>query len=71
MRILVLTIYGLLLTSCSPPQATNSGVYMLVDTSGTYREEIQKAQQIIRYPTLSPSHASIPAASVKKTSLQK
>jgi hypothetical protein len=30
-------------------QSNNSGVYMLVDTSGTYREEIQKAEQIIRY----------------------
>ena len=30
-------------------QTGNSGVYMLIDTSGTYREEIQKAQQIIRY----------------------
>jgi len=49
MKIFALTICSLLLTSCSPPQASNSGVYMLVDTSGTYREEIQKAQQIIRY----------------------
>jgi hypothetical protein len=35
--------------SCTPSQSDSSGVYMLVDTSGTYREEIQKAQQIIRY----------------------
>ena len=34
-------------TSSSIP--TNTGVYMLLDTSGTYREELQKAQQIIRY----------------------
>ena len=27
----------------------NAGVYMLIDTSGTYREEIVKAEQIIRY----------------------
>ena len=39
----------LLLTSCGASQPNNSGVYMLVDTSGTYREEIQKAAQIIRY----------------------
>jgi hypothetical protein len=38
-----------LLASCSPPAATNSGVYMLIDTSGTYREEMNKAEQIIRY----------------------
>lgn len=35
--------------SCAPSQSGSSGVYMLVDTSGTYREEIRKAQQIIRY----------------------
>jgi hypothetical protein len=40
---------ALVLASCAPSQSGNSGVYMLVDTSGTYREEIQKAQQIIRY----------------------
>lgn len=39
-----------LLASCSvETQPGNSGVYMLIDTSGTYREEIQKAEQIIRY----------------------
>lgn len=37
------------LASCTRSQSGSSGVYMLVDTSGTYREEIQKAQQIIRY----------------------
>jgi hypothetical protein len=39
----------LLLAGCSPARQLNSGVYMLVDTSGTYREEIQKAEHIIRY----------------------
>jgi len=39
----------ILLASCAPPQPNNAGVYMLVDTSGTYREEIEKAEQIIRY----------------------
>ncbi|HEX9851556.1 MAG TPA: hypothetical protein VGA68_01010, partial [Woeseiaceae bacterium] len=38
-----------LLASCSPSPANNTGVYMLVDTSGTYREELKKAEQIIRY----------------------
>lgn len=38
-----------LVASCSPAQPVNSGVYMLIDTSGTYSEEIQKAEQIIRY----------------------
>lgn len=44
-----LILCGLVLASCAPSQSNNSGVYMLVDTSGTYREEIQKAEQIIRY----------------------
>jgi hypothetical protein len=37
------------LASCSPSPTNNTGVYMLVDTSGTYREELKKAEQIIRY----------------------
>jgi hypothetical protein len=37
------------LTACAPPTPQNTGVYMLIDTSGTYREEIDKAEQIIRY----------------------
>ena len=57
MKSLILTALAILLASCTPPQASNSGVYMLVDTSGTYREEIQKAEQIIRY-TLSRLDAS-------------
>jgi len=37
------------LASCGaePPGPRNTGVYMLVDTSGTYTEEIYQAQQII------------------------
>ena len=46
-----------LLASCTPSQPQNSGVYMLIDTSGTYREEMQKAEQIIRY-TLSQLDAT-------------
>ena len=49
MKSIALILSCALLFSCAPPQSNNSGVYMLVDTSGTYREEIQKAQQIIRY----------------------
>lgn len=49
MKSFALALFALALASCAPPAANNSGVYMLVDTSGTYREEIQKAQQIIRY----------------------
>jgi len=49
MRTLAYTVAALVLVSCSPPQKNNTGVYMLIDTSGTYREEIKKAEQIIRY----------------------
>jgi len=49
MKSLTLLICCVLLSSCGPPQASNSGVYMLIDTSGTYRQEIKKAEQIIRY----------------------
>jgi len=57
MKSFALATFVLFLASCAPPQASNSGVYMLVDTSGTYRDEIQKAQQIIRY-TLSRLNAT-------------
>ncbi|MGH8195551.1 MAG: VWA domain-containing protein [Woeseiaceae bacterium] len=46
-----------LLLACSPATQTNTGVYMLLDTSGTYRSELDKAEQIIRY-TLSHLDAS-------------
>ena len=52
-----LLLGAFLLAGCTPSQPRNSGVYMLVDTSGTYRDEIQKAEQIIRY-TLSRLDAS-------------
>ena len=35
------------LAACDEPVAQNRGVYMLMDTSGTYTEELRKAQQII------------------------
>lgn len=41
-----------LLTSCSGedrPVNYKRGVYLLLDTSGTYTDELQKAQQIINY----------------------
>lgn len=47
------------LASCSEPQARNTGVYMLIDTSGTYTEEVDQAQQIINVilSRLEPSDA--------------
>jgi hypothetical protein len=35
------------LSACSEPAPRNRGVYMLIDTSGTYTQELAKAQQII------------------------
>ncbi len=37
------------LGACSASSPDDNGVYMLVDTSGTYREELRKAEQIIRF----------------------
>ena len=50
MRTGIFAILCLLLTSCSSETAQrNTGVYMLLDTSGTYAEELTKAEQIIRF----------------------
>ena len=54
----VLLTLCVLLASCSSDTAPrNTGVYMLLDTSGTYAEELVKAEQIIRF-TLSRLDAS-------------
>ena len=49
MKRLIIASVCLLLVSCGPQGPRNTGVYMLLDTSGTYREELAKAEQIIRY----------------------
>ncbi len=49
MKIAGLIFICVFFAGCSPSPANNTGVYMLVDTSGTYREELKKAEQIIRY----------------------
>ena len=50
MRFLTTIASCVVLISCTSSSVpTNTGIYMLLDTSGTYREELQKAQQIIRY----------------------
>ena len=49
MKRLVLVITCAMLASCGQQVPQNTGVYMLLDTSGTYREELIKAEQIIRY----------------------
>ena len=48
-RALVTTLCILLVSCSADPTPTNTGVYMLLDTSGTYAKELMKAEQIIRY----------------------
>ena len=58
MRIALIGAIFVLLASCAGETVPgNTGVYMLLDTSGTYREELVKAEQIIRY-TLSKLDAT-------------
>jgi len=51
-RIIVLCFIAVLVVACSSddgdgPTNHNHGVYMLIDTSGTYTKQLKKAQQII------------------------
>lgn len=39
----------LVFAGCGEPVARNTGAYLLLDTSGTYRVELEKAQKIISY----------------------
>jgi hypothetical protein len=48
-RLIVLACALLGACSQSAPVARNNGVYMLLDTSGTYRGELRKAQDVILY----------------------
>ncbi|WP_226876461.1 vWA domain-containing protein [Microbulbifer hainanensis] len=48
-RMLIASACALLLGGCGEPVARNQGVYMLIDTSGTYTQELDKAQQVINY----------------------
>jgi len=50
MRTGIVATLCVFLASCAGETTPgNTGVYMLLDTSGTYREELTKAEQIIRY----------------------
>jgi len=48
-RIIVIVTCALLVSCSGESTPRNTGVFMLVDTSGTYAEELTKAEQIIRY----------------------
>lgn len=43
----LLVLCALTLTACSEQAPTNRGVYLLIDTSGTYTQELDHAQQLI------------------------
>ncbi len=50
LRAALIVLIGFVPLSCSAPEGPNNrGVYMLLDTSGTYTAELQKARQIIAY----------------------
>jgi len=40
---------ALLIIGCADPVPRNTGVYLLLDTSGTYTAQLEKAEQIINY----------------------
>ena len=42
-------IFGFLIASCTDTKSHSTGVYMLLDTSGTYAVELKKAQKILNY----------------------
>lgn len=54
---IALCLIGLLLTGCADNHSRTTGIYMLLDTSGTYAEELQKARAIVNYllGTLQPN----------------
>lgn len=48
-RALLAATAAMLLSSCGPSGPHNTGVYLLLDTSGTYREELRGAQRLIHF----------------------
>ena len=49
MKYLIAGLTVLMVAACSPAAPRNTGVYLLLDTSGTYSQELQKAQSIILF----------------------
>ena len=47
--LLLLLIPAMILVGCSQSENRHTGVYLLLDTSGTYALELEKANSIIRY----------------------
>jgi hypothetical protein len=68
-RLLVLSLLLAGVSACTDQRSHTNGVYMLIDTSGTYAQEAGKAQVIINYllGTLQPGD-SLAVARVKSRS---
>ncbi len=63
MKKLIGIALSVLLFGCSDSVSNSRGVYLLLDTSGTYTKELDKAQQIINYllGTLDPGDSLVVA----------
>lgn len=48
-KLLTMSLIGWVLGGCSTPPPQNKAVFLLLDTSGTYTEELKKGQKIINY----------------------
>ena len=48
-KILLTILVAMTLAACSLPQSDSKAVFLLLDTSGTYTEEMSKAHKIINY----------------------
>src|SRR5882672_9558533 len=48
-RLLLASLLGLSVSTCTDQRSHTQAVYMLIDTSGTYAAEVGKAQRIINY----------------------
>jgi len=49
LTLLLTAVLALSLTACDEPKPKGKAVFMLLDTSGTYTQELRKAQKIINY----------------------
>lgn len=68
-RVMILLALSLALGACTEKGAHTHAVYLLVDTSGTYAMEVEKAQRVVNYllGTLNPGD-SLAVARVKSRS---
>ena len=48
-KTILITLLALTLSACNEPESKARAVYLLLDTSGTYTAEMDKAQKIVNY----------------------